>query len=1136
LKKKSWRVVLSIAIMILIGIYPILDSVPFRSATSDNSMSVGGNASTTTSATSVGISEPFLGNPSVYGDIIAFSSPYLENNLLMYYNMSTGVLTNTTIYAFFPSIYQNKIAYIVPSSPGIIDLYDVSTGQVAYIKTPSEGFNILDFIVWGYYAPSRVLSLGDRLLAYYAFNGNGTWVLDMSSGVWTGLGGGGGVSVSGDIVAYRWGNKIWYYNATSHQTTETPVYGGCPSISGNIITSSPYPYIWNVTATIKYYNITSGTVTDTGLVGYEYDATVNGNIIVFGTNETLANTDLNADGDLLDEVIRAYDVSNGAVINTSEVYDGFSPPSSYGDVIVFVAPGDIVRFVRFVSFVPNDLTILRLVPIQVIWENETSPDGEAKALIKKKKTVVYVEVFSTFPSRVWAGIRVIYDFGSQTYDEPGPTKNWTVPIDPGENGYYLPGGPALLKSGDAKYKLAWMPPDGGSWFYWTATGTDSNIRAIVDPNNAVSARSEFVTNKLIVETKPLRIFLIPLYFPILGETSFKPNDNWLKNETEFMLATYPVADIGPNSLKWTNAHAPYAAPNRWGEPPKDDLDKAQEWLRANLARDLWAVLSKNYDRVVVCIQEGEAALRIFGPVAPNGRRVVGVAPGMYNDPNGNSKMDRRFFVFIRYVSPTFPGNSTVAHEIGHTYYLLHPHDFGPNQNVSQIFDVSKRDYDRPANTFMSYNQTLPYWIDKGRFDGDEKTEASYTINGVLWKTHYWNLLSQFDVNSPKDPEVISLSGMAFENGTLIADRSWFRMAEGIPNLESGDSGNYSIVLLDRNSQILNQMGFNISFTFLTETLDGLAVAHVDPVGFDFVIPFVNGTGRIEIRNATGDVLITKNVSENAPTVNVTYPNGGEVLEPSVNQTITWNATDIDGDQLTYDVLYSSDGGQNWAPLATDVSDAYYTWNVSQFSSTDTYLVRVVANDGVNIGEDVSDGNFTILNRDVAITNVVLSKTVIGRGKLVSFNVTVINNGNLTENFGVTLTADPNTTMIGDEITIGNETIPFLISGGSTVANFILNTTGFAYGNYTVSAYAWPVLGESNTADNNLMGGTIYVGIPGDVNGDGAVNILDSILQGLAFLAKPGDSNWNPNADVNCDNVVNVLDSIVNGLHFLQHYP
>jgi hypothetical protein len=112
----------------------------------------------------------------------------------------------------------------------------------------------------------------------------------------------------------------------------------------------------------------------------------------------------------------------------------------------------------------------------------------------------------------------------------------------------------------------------------------------------------------------------------------------------------------------------------------------------------------------------------------------------------------------------------------------------------------------------------------------------------------------------------------------------------------------------------------------------------------------------------------------------------------------------------------------------------------------------------------------------------------------------------------------------------------LTSGNSTTLFFTWNTTGFAYGNYIINACAWPVLGETSMASNNITGGVVTVTIPGDVNYDGTVNILDTIIVGSAFLATSSSSNWNPNTDINGDNVVNILEAIIQGNHFLEHYP
>jgi parallel beta-helix repeat protein len=168
------------------------------------------------------------------------------------------------------------------------------------------------------------------------------------------------------------------------------------------------------------------------------------------------------------------------------------------------------------------------------------------------------------------------------------------------------------------------------------------------------------------------------------------------------------------------------------------------------------------------------------------------------------------------------------------------------------------------------------------------------------------------------------------------------------------------------------------------------------------------------------------------------------------------------------------------------------------------------------------------SNDIGVTSVAPSKTVVGQGFTVSISVTVLNYGTDPERFNVTAYA--NATSIS---TLEN----LLVEGrNSTTIAFTWSTTGFAYGNYTINAYAWPVPGETNTADNSVIDGTVYVGIPGDLNGDGTVNASDAVLLVSAFKSRPGDANWSPNADINGDNVVDVLDAVLLADHFRQHYP
>ncbi|RLI41381.1 hypothetical protein DRO69_11645 [Candidatus Bathyarchaeota archaeon] len=172
--------------------------------------------------------------------------------------------------------------------------------------------------------------------------------------------------------------------------------------------------------------------------------------------------------------------------------------------------------------------------------------------------------------------------------------------------------------------------------------------------------------------------------------------------------------------------------------------------------------------------------------------------------------------------------------------------------------------------------------------------------------------------------------------------------------------------------------------------------------------------------------------------------------------------------------------------------------------------------------------------DIAVTNVTTSKTgcspmpTVGQNYTATVNVTIFNEGDFTEN--VTLTVYANTTAIG------TQTILNLAPNASTTITIIWNTTGFAYGNYTLRAYATPVPDETDTADNTFTNGWILVTLPGDINGDRKVNILDAILLANSFNTQPGDPAWNPNADINNDKKVNILDAIILASHFNQKWP
>lgn len=81
-----------------------------------------------------------------------------------------------------------------------------------------------------------------------------------------------------------------------------------------------------------------------------------------------------------------------------------------------------------------------------------------------------------------------------------------------------------------------------------------------------------------------------------------------------------------------------------------------------------------------------------------------------------------------------------------------------------------------------------------------------------------------------------------------------------------------------------------------------------------------------------------------------------------------------------------------------------------------------------------------------------------------------------------------------------------------------------YGNSTLQLTEVILLdSQLKSIDKTLIHGTVQVKIPGDVNGDRIVNILDLAALGKAYGSSPGSPNWNPQADINSDLIIDVLD-------------
>lgn len=166
---------------------------------------------------------------------------------------------------------------------------------------------------------------------------------------------------------------------------------------------------------------------------------------------------------------------------------------------------------------------------------------------------------------------------------------------------------------------------------------------------------------------------------------------------------------------------------------------------------------------------------------------------------------------------------------------------------------------------------------------------------------------------------------------------------------------------------------------------------------------------------------------------------------------------------------------------------------------------------------------TIL-RDIAVTDVKPSKIIAARGYSVLVTVRVENQGDVTENCNVTA--------YYGTASIGTRTLDVPSKSFRTI-DFVWNTTGIPYGNYTLSASASQVSGEIDTADNSYTGGKVLLTIAGDVNGDRIVDALDRRAVTRANNATPSDPRWRAELDINGDLIINAVDRHILIAHYGQ---
>jgi parallel beta-helix repeat protein len=234
--------------------------------------------------------------------------------------------------------------------------------------------------------------------------------------------------------------------------------------------------------------------------------------------------------------------------------------------------------------------------------------------------------------------------------------------------------------------------------------------------------------------------------------------------------------------------------------------------------------------------------------------------------------------------------------------------------------------------------------------------------------------------------------------------------------------------------------------------------------------------------SSGHTIYANTISENQIGINISNSNGNIIYHNNfINNNENAKSNQYSN---TWDNGYPS-GGNYWSVHTSP--DLYSGSNTPQNNPGSDGIVDTQYTIAIN-----NVDRYPLLQpfnpHDIGITNIMPSKTITGQGFNLLIDIKVLNYGIYTETFAVTAYA--NTTVIS------TQTIT-LDSRNSCIITFTWNTAGFVMGNYTISAYAWPVQDETDTTDNTCTGNSVQITKVGDlgsrVGGTNAFGVCDGAV-------------------------------------------
>jgi len=210
------------------------------------------------------------------------------------------------------------------------------------------------------------------------------------------------------------------------------------------------------------------------------------------------------------------------------------------------------------------------------------------------------------------------------------------------------------------------------------------------------------------------------------------------------------------------------------------------------------------------------------------------------------------------------------------------------------------------------------------------------------------------------PKALFIEGNVTKTNGAFDFGPWMRLESATPSsMVEAQYATHTFKVLDAGNQEIATYRYAPTFRALgLDEVDALTSddPRMDVEHFAFVIPYTDDARKVVVEKE-GNVVAERVLSATKPVVSFEYPVNGQPVKSEKFQA-RWTATDADGDsRFWYTTWLSTDGGVTWT-YVTYENEATQDSIAGLFGRS--YILRVVANDGVNTSDTVQV-QYSVLN-------------------------------------------------------------------------------------------------------------------------------------------------------------------------------